>query len=66
MQVADILVQSAKDKHPYIEPRFDVIPVEQTHLICTSTIPKADETKEDDFEDKGETDGGTTEIGIGF
>ena len=65
MQVADIFVQPAKDKHSYISPIFEIIPVEQTSLICTS-VPVGKGSTEDDYEDKGDREGDDFEVDLGF
>ena len=66
MQVADIFVQPAKDKHPYIVPRFEAIPVERTSLICTS-VQAGQGSTEDDYDDKGDIDNGDNwDINIGY
>ena len=65
MQVADILVLPAKDKHPYVLPQFETIPVEQTHLICTS-VQAGQGSTEDDYDDKGDREGDDFEIDLGF
>ena len=64
-QVADMFEQSAKGKHPYIAPRFEAIPIEQTHLICTSVTVK-DGSNESDYEDKGDREGDDFEVDLGF
>ena len=61
------IIISVSKKHPYIPPQCNAISVEKTHLICTSIVPKSDDTKEDDYEDRGEQDNGDSwDIGIGF
>ena len=64
-QVADMLAQFAKEKHPYISPRFEAIPVEQTHLICTS-VQVGQGSTEDEYEDKGDREGDDFEVDLGF
>ena len=63
--IADMLMRFAKGKHPYISPQFEAIPVEQTHLICTS-VPVGKGSTEEEYEDKGDHDGSDFEVDLGF
>lgn len=51
-QAADNLAQPANGKHPYVSPQWNVIPIEQTSLICTSMEPKPKETTEEEWENE--------------
>ena len=66
-QLVDQLTPINTAKRAYIPPSLKVIPVEQTQFICTSVYPKNQDTKEEDYEDKGEQDNGDSwDIEIGF
>ena len=64
-QAADMLAQPVKGKQPYISPQFDVIPVEQTSLVCTS-VSVGQGSIEDDYDDKGDREGDDFEVDLDF
>lgn len=64
-QVADMLAPLAKGKRPYVAPKWEAIPIEQTHLICTS-VEIGSGSRESEYEDKGERDGDDFEVDLGF
>ena len=64
-QVADMSVQPANDRQPYLPPRIEVFPVEQLSMICTS-VKIGQGSTEDDYEDKGDHEGDDFEVDLGF